>query len=73
MNGKPRKMKLASLPETCGSCRHGHDISGQTYLLCQGLPPIPISNADGEVDWQRGGPVEPEDASCAFYALKNRA
>ena len=73
MTAKPRKIKLAAMPETCGSCRHGHDISGQTYLLCQCLPAFPVANSDGEIDWHRGSPVEPEDPSCAFYSSRNRA
>lgn len=74
MPPRPKRIKLEALPETCGSCRHGHDVSGQVYLLCYGLPPLPVVTGEGDVTWApRGGSVEPGEPACAFFSAKNRA
>lgn len=69
----PKKQRLEAMPETCGSCRHGHDVTGQVFLLCYGPPPQPVADLEGGVNWHRGGAVEPDEPACHIFSPRNRA
>lgn len=69
----PKRSRLEELPDTCGSCRHGHDMPGQEFLLCYGSPPQPVADGEGGATWHRGGAVEPDDPSCYLFSPRNRA
>lgn len=70
---KKKPPRLEAMPDTCGGCRHGHDVSGQEYLLCYGPPPQPVTDGDGGVTWHRGGAVEPGEPGCHLFSPRFRA
>ena len=70
----PKRASLEELPDTCGSCRHGHDLSGQEFLLCYASPPILLQAEDGSAQWQsRGAPVESGEPCCSQFSPRCRA
>lgn len=71
---QPKRATLENLPDTCGSCRHGHDLSGQEFLLCYGSPPVMLATDAGQAQWQqRGAPVEACEPCCHLFAPRCRA
>ena len=70
----PKRSSLEELPDTCGACRHGHDLSGQEFLLCFAHPPVLIASDDGQAEWHpRGAPVEAGEPCCHLFAPRCRA
>lgn len=64
--------KKVTMPtECCGGCRFAFDVRGQDYLLCMAQPPIALRTDDDEIEWLRGGAVEPTDPRCWFFVPKS--